>query len=56
MKAYEISNPSFKDLSLDQQIQHGINDWVVEDKDGNPFYGRTAQEAIENYNEYYCIS
>ena len=30
MKAYEILNPSFSDLSLDQQIEHGINDWVVE--------------------------
>ena len=55
IKTYEISNPSFRDINLEQQIKHGINDWVVEDKEGNPFYGRTAQEAIENHNEYYGI-
>ena len=56
MTAYEIQNPSFSDISLDRQIQEGINDWVVEDEDGNPFYGRTAKEAVENYNEYHRIT
>jgi hypothetical protein len=55
MKAYEILNPSIKGMTLEQQIANGINDWVCEDNDGNPFYGRTAQEAVENHNEYYGI-
>jgi hypothetical protein len=45
--AYEIRNPSFRDISLDDQIKFGINDWCCENKDGNPHYGRTEQQAIE---------
>lgn len=46
-KAYEISNPSFPDLSLVQQIEYGINDWCVEGKSGHPYFGRTAIEAMQ---------
>jgi hypothetical protein len=45
--AYEVFNASIRDMSLDQQIKSGINDWCCEDKDGNPHYGRKEQEAIE---------
>lgn len=43
--AYEVHNPSFNDISLDRQIQHGINDWCAEGADGHPFFGRTKAEA-----------
>lgn len=46
-QAYEVRNPSIRDMPLDLQIQHGCNDWCCEDKDGNPHYGRTEQQAIQ---------
>lgn len=46
-KAYEIHNPSFNDMTLEQQIEVGINDWAVEGKSGHLYFGRTAQEALE---------
>ena len=44
-KAFEIRNPSFSDLNLEQQIKFGINDWCVERRDGHQFFGRTKSEA-----------
>lgn len=44
-KAFEIRNPSFSDLNLEQQIEFGINDWCVERRDGHQFFGRTKAEA-----------
>ena len=29
--AYEVNNPSFSDMNLEQQIQAGVNDWLAED-------------------------
>jgi TPP-dependent pyruvate/acetoin dehydrogenase alpha subunit len=46
MNAYEVHNPSFNDMNLEQQIEHGINDWAVEGKSGHIYFGCTAQEAI----------
>jgi hypothetical protein len=43
--AYEVANPSFRDMTLDQQIEVGINDWCAEGRDGHPFFGRTKTEA-----------
>lgn len=43
--AYEIRNPSFSDLNLEQQIEHGINDWCAEGSSGHPYFGRTQAEA-----------
>ena len=43
--AYEILNPSFNDMNIEQQIEAGINDWCAEGKDGHPYFGRTKQEA-----------
>jgi hypothetical protein len=43
--AYEVQNPSFADLNLEQQIQFGINDWCIERRDGHQFFGRTKAEA-----------
>ena len=47
MRAYEIHNPSFNDLSLEQQIEYGINDWCVEGLSGHRYFGRTADEAVK---------
>ena len=29
-QAYEVRNPSFSDMNLEQQIDAGINDWCAE--------------------------
>jgi hypothetical protein len=46
MNAYEVHNPSFNDMNLEEQIEHGINDWAVEGKSGHLYFGRTASEAV----------
>ena len=43
--AYEVRNPSFSDMSLDAQIEVGINDWCAEGASGHPYFGRTRAEA-----------
>lgn len=43
--AYEVHNPSFKDMPLTQQIDAGINDWVAEGTSGHPYFGRSKDEA-----------
>ena len=45
-EAYEVRNPSFGDLNLEQQIEYGINDWCAEGDDGHQYFGRTPEEAI----------
>jgi len=45
-KAYEIHNPDFSDMSLDEQIAAGCCDWCVEGRSGHEFFGRTAVEAV----------
>lgn len=50
--AYEIRNPSFSDMSLEQQVDAGINDWVAEGKSGHPFFGQSRSEA-ENIRRQY---
>ena len=46
MKAYEVHNPSFNDMNLEEQIERGINDWAIEGKSGHLYFGRTASEAV----------
>ena len=46
-QAYEVRNPSFSDMNLEQQIEAGINDWCAEDQAGHEFFGRTRDEAEE---------
>lgn len=46
MNAYEIHSPSFNDMSLEEQIKVGINDWAVEGHSGHIYFGRTAEEAV----------
>lgn len=43
--AYEVRNPSFGDMNLEQQINAGINDWIAEGKSGHPFFGQSKAEA-----------
>jgi hypothetical protein len=45
-KAYEIHNPDFNDMSLDEQIAAGCCDWCVESRSGHQYFGRTAVEAV----------
>lgn len=42
---YEVHNPSFNDMTLEQQIERGVNDWCAEGRDGHPYFGRTRAEA-----------
>lgn len=44
-QAYEVHNPSFNDMTLREQIEHGINDWAAEGKSGHLYFGRTKEEA-----------
>lgn len=43
--AYEVRNPSFSDMTLDQQIEAGINDWCAEGASGHPYFGQSKAEA-----------
>jgi hypothetical protein len=51
-KAYEILSVSFNDLNLEEQIEHGINNWAVEGKSGHIYFGRTEKEALEIANQF----
>lgn len=50
--AYEVHNPSFRDINLDGQIAFGINDWCAEGPDGHPFFGQTKAEAEKIRDDY----
>lgn len=53
--AYEVRNPSFSDMNIEQQIEAGINDWCAEDEAGREFFGVTrdsAEEARLIYNSH----
>jgi len=52
MKAYEIHSPSFNDMTLDEQIEVGINNWCVDGNEGRVFFGRTADEAEAIARQY----
>ncbi len=43
--AYEVLNPSFSDMNIEQQIGAGINDWCADGRDGHPYFGRSKAEA-----------
>ena len=49
--AYEIHDPSFNDIPLDKQIEHGINDWAADGK-RNTYVGRTAAQAVEQLQRF----
>ncbi len=50
--AYEVHNPSFQDINLEQQIEFGINDWCAESKNGHPVFGSTKAEAEANREQF----
>lgn len=54
LPAYEVSNPSVSDLTLEDQIRFGINHWCAEDSLGRPFYGRTQEEAQKIRADYFA--
>jgi len=43
--AYEVHNPSFSDMNLEQQIHAGVNDWCAEGISGHPYFGQTKHQA-----------
>jgi len=52
-KAYEIHNPDFNDMTLEQQIEAGCCDWCVEGFSGHLYYGHTARAAEQNAALYF---
>ena len=44
-QAYEVHNPSFNDMTLDQQIEAGINDWAAQGRSGHLYFGQTKAQA-----------
>jgi hypothetical protein len=51
--AYEVRNPSFTDMNIEEQIDAGINDWVCRDRAGREFFGQSkeaAEQALRRYN------
>lgn len=52
-QAYEIHNPSFPDINLEDQISYGINDWEAEDHNDQKFVGETKAKAEANRAAYY---
>ena len=53
MKAYEIHNPDFNDMNLEQQMEAGCCDWCVEGYSGHKYYGHTARAAMQNAALYF---
>ena len=47
---YAIKNTFTPDFSLVKQVQLGISDWIAEGAGGHCAYGRTREEARNNYN------
>ena len=52
-KAFEVHNPDFADMSLDEQIAAGCCDWCVEGKSGHRYYGHSARAAMQNAALYF---
>jgi hypothetical protein len=50
--AFEVHNPSFNDMTLPQQIEHRINDWCAEGRDGHPYFGESKAKAEANRATY----
>jgi phage portal protein BeeE len=52
-KAYEIHNPDFCDMTLEQQIEAGCCDWCVEGFSGHKYYGHSPVAAHQNAAMYF---
>ena len=44
-RSYEVRNPSFSDMNLERQIEHGINDWCAEGVSGHQYFGQSKAES-----------
>ena len=44
-EVYEVVNPSFGDMNIEQQIDAGINDWLCRDAEGREFFGQSKDQA-----------
>lgn len=52
---HEVHNPSFNDMTLDEQIDQGVNDWMCLDRAGRQFIGQSrkaAEKMRADYNLY----
>ena len=53
MNAYEVLNPDFAGMNIEEQIDAGCNDWCVEGPSGHRYYGHTARAAERNAAMYF---
>lgn len=51
--AYEVHNPDFNDMNLQQQIEAGCCDWCVEGTSGHRYYGQSPRAAEQNAAMYF---
>ena len=56
LEVYEVISQSFPDISLPDQIEFCICDWVAIDNEGREFFGMTQNAAIENAKLFHGIS
>ena len=47
-QAFEIHNPDFQDMTLEEQIEAGCCDWCVEGHSGHLYYGHSPRAAQQN--------
>ena len=50
--AYEVRDPSFSDMNLEQQVDAGCNHWCAEGFSGHLYYGETKQEAEQIRSQF----
>lgn len=50
---YEIHNPDFSNMTLEQQIKAGCCDWCVEGFSGHKYYGHSPAAARQNAAMYF---
>lgn len=53
-EVYEICNPSFNDMNIEQQIEAGINLWLCVGLDNREFI-RESREAAYNAAKQYSF-
>jgi hypothetical protein len=55
-EVYEVPNTFTSDMSLDEQIEAGCNDWRADCSDGSVHFGRTEAEARKNAENTIAIT
>lgn len=53
MQCYEIPNTFTRDMPLDEQIGHRINDWRCDGPEGRASFGHTEAEARRNMEDMF---